>query len=88
MSINLSVDDHVARVTIDRPERRNAVDAATADQLEETWRAIETNPDVRVVVVTGSGDRAFCAGADLKAGSDEKSGLEYWAHARPNGFGG
>ena len=88
MSINFDVTDHIARVTIDRPERRNAVDAATADQLEEAWQSIEGDPDVRVVILTGSGDKAFCAGADLKAGGDEKTGLEYWAHARPNGFGG
>lgn len=88
MSVKLSVDNHIARVTIDRPERRNAVDAATADQLEEAWQSIEGNPDVRVVILTGSGDKAFCAGADMKAGGDEKTGLEYWAHARPDGFGG
>jgi crotonobetainyl-CoA hydratase len=88
VSVKLSVDNHIARVTIDRPERRNAVDAATADQLEEAWQSIEGNPDVRVVILTGSGDKAFCAGADMKAGGDEKTGLEYWAHARPDGFGG
>jgi crotonobetainyl-CoA hydratase len=88
VSVLFDVTDHIARVTIDRPERRNAVDAATADQLEEAWQSIEGNPDVRVVVLTGSGDKAFCAGADLKAGGDEKTGLEYWAHARPDGFGG
>ena len=43
----------------------NAVDAPTADLLEEAWQSIEANPDVRVVILTGSGDRAFCAGADL-----------------------
>lgn len=88
MSVKLSVDNHIARVTIDRPERRNAVDAATADQLEKAWQSIEADPDVRVVILTGSGDKAFCAGADMKAGGDEKTGLEYWAHARPDGFGG
>lgn len=88
MSVIFSVKDHVARVTIDRPEKMNAVDAATADLLEDAWQSIEANPDVRVVILTGSGDRAFCAGADLKAGGDEKTGLEYWAHARSGGFGG
>ena len=66
----------------------NALDAATADQLEETWRRIESDPEVRVVILTGSGDKAFCAGADLKAGDEEMKGLEYWANARPGGFGG
>ena len=88
MTVRFSVEDHVARVTIDRPERRNAVDAETGDQLEEIWQRIEADPAVRVVVLTGSGDKAFCAGADLKAGGDEKTGLEYWANARADGFGG
>lgn len=88
MTVTFAVADHVARVTIDRPERRNAVDNATADRLEEIWQRIEADPDIRVVVLTGSGDKAFCAGADLKAGSDRKTGLEYLASARPGGFGG
>jgi len=88
VTVTFTVSDHVARVTIDRPERRNAVDEATADQLEEIWRHIEGDPEVRVVVLTGSGDKAFCAGADLKAGSGTKTGLEYWANARFDGFGG
>lgn len=88
MTVIFAVSDHVARVTIDRPERMNAVDEATNDQLEDCWRRIEVDPEIRVVVLTGSGDKAFCAGADLKAGNGEKTGLEYWATARPRGFGG
>lgn len=88
MPVAFSVENHVARVTIDRPERMNAVDEPTANQLEEIWQRIEADADIRVVVLTGSGSKAFCAGADLKAGSDEKTGLEYWADARPDGFGG
>jgi len=88
VTVTYNVASHVARVTIDRPERRNAVDEETADRLEEIWQRIEGDPDVRVVVLTGSGDRAFCAGADLKAGDETKTGLEYWASARPGGFGG
>lgn len=83
----LSVDDHVARVTIDRPDVLNAVDAATEKQLQGIWERIEADRDVRVVVLTGAGDRAFCVGADM-SGSDGKSGLEYWADPRPGGFGG
>ena len=88
MSVVFEVDGHVARVTIDRPDRMNAVDDATADRLEQTWQQIEADPEVRVVVLTGSGEKAFCAGADMKAGGNTKSGLEYWADARPGGFGG
>lgn len=54
-------------VTIDRPERRNAVDGATAAQLLEAFEAFVADDGARVLVLTGGGDEAFCAGADLKA---------------------
>ena len=88
MTVGFSVDDHVARVTIDRAERMNAVDEDTADRLEEIWQRIEADSDVRVVVLTGSGDKAFCAGADMKSAGNGKTGLAYWAEARRDGFGG
>jgi enoyl-CoA hydratase len=56
-----------AVLTIDRPERRNAVDAETADELLSGYRRFEDDDDARVLVLTGEGDEAFCAGADLKA---------------------
>ena len=87
MPVHFEISDHVARVTIDRPEVLNAVDAATERELEAIWVAIEADRNVRVVVLTGGGERAFCTGADMKGGSGA-SGLEYWAAARPNGFGG
>jgi len=54
-------------LTIDRPERRNAVDGQTAEELVEGYRRFESDGDAQVLVVTGSGDKAFSAGADLKA---------------------
>lgn len=56
-----------AILTIDRPERRNAVDAETAEELLEGFRSFEQDDDARVLVLTGTGPEAFCAGADLKA---------------------
>jgi enoyl-CoA hydratase len=56
-----------AVLTIDRPERRNAVDGPTAEKLAEGYRAFEADDEARVLVLTGGGDIAFCAGADLKA---------------------
>ena len=88
MAVTYSLQDHVARVQIDRADRMNAVDEETADELEAIWQRIEADNDVRVVVLTGSGEKAFCAGADMKAGGNTRTGLEYWAHARPGGFGG
>ncbi len=56
-----------AVLTIDRQERRNAVDGPTATALEEAFEAFETDDGARVLVITGAGGVAFCAGADLKA---------------------
>ena len=56
-----------AVITIDRPERRNAIDGSTAELLTEAYRRFEDDADARALVLTGSGPDAFCAGADLKA---------------------
>jgi len=56
----------VTIVSINRPERRNAVDGATARRLFDAFRAFDADPDAAVAVFTGTGG-AFCAGADLKA---------------------
>ncbi|HEX4625756.1 MAG TPA: enoyl-CoA hydratase/isomerase family protein, partial [Solirubrobacteraceae bacterium] len=56
-----------AVVTIDRPERRNAVDGPTAEALKAAYEYWLADEDARVLVLTGAGDIAFCAGADLKA---------------------
>ncbi len=56
-----------ALVTIDRPERRNAVDGATAEGLHDCFQWFEADGNARVMVLTGAGEAAFCAGADLKA---------------------
>ncbi|WP_198088000.1 enoyl-CoA hydratase-related protein [Variovorax sp. E3] len=87
MSVLFEVADHVATVTIDRPEVLNAVDLPTEAELQRIWLEIESRDDIRAVVLTGAGERAFCSGADLKNTSNLK-GVEYWAAARPGGFGG
>jgi enoyl-CoA hydratase len=56
-----------AVLTIDRPERRNAIDGATAQALHDGFRTFVDDDDARALIVTGAGDEAFCAGADLKA---------------------
>lgn len=86
--VRLDIDRHVARVTIDRPEVLNAVDQHTHDRLCEIWDHIESDTNVRVVVLTGGGDRAFCVGADMSSSAVNKTGLQYWADLDPNGFGG
>jgi crotonobetainyl-CoA hydratase len=86
MSVHLEIADRIGRVTIDRPEVLNALDAETEEALEGIWQRLEADRDVRAVVLTGAGERAFCVGADMK--SVGRSGLEYWAMTRPAGFGG
>ena len=85
--IHFTTENHVARVTIDRPDRLNAIDEAAEAELMRIWAAIEKDDGVRCVVLTGAGERAFCTGADMKQ-SGNKTGLEYWATPRPGGFGG
>jgi enoyl-CoA hydratase/carnithine racemase len=69
--------EHVARITINRPESRNALSAEVMTGLAEALRCAGADPDVRVVVLTGAGDRAFCAGGDLGgSGFAQKGFLE------------
>lgn len=56
-----------AVITIDRPERRNAIDAAAAEGFRQALSEFEADRDARALVLTGGGGAAFCAGADLKA---------------------
>ena len=75
-------------LTIDRPERRNAVDPNTADQLLEAYREFEGDDEARVLVLTGAGEVAFCAGADLKsvaAAMNDQGIAEQWLKPRPHG---
>jgi enoyl-CoA hydratase/carnithine racemase len=60
-----SVADGVARITINRPERRNALSWSVVGELRRQVARCKADAEVRVVVLTGAGDRAFCAGADL-----------------------
>jgi enoyl-CoA hydratase len=59
-------DNAVAVVTIDRPDALNALDRETLTELRDRLRALATDADVHAVVLTGSGERAFAAGADIK----------------------
>jgi crotonobetainyl-CoA hydratase len=61
------VHDHVLIATIDRPDAMNAINADVATELGEAVERAEREDDIRVLILTGSGERAFSAGADLKA---------------------
>lgn len=76
MSVRSVVADGVLTLTIDREERRNALSTEVLDALLAGVRETALGDDVRVVVVTGAGERAFCAGADLAAVAADATGLE------------
>lgn len=70
-AIKYQVENGVARLTLDRPERMNAIDAVMYDDLCAALKEADRDETVRVLLVTGSGERAFCSGLDLKARGDE-----------------
>jgi enoyl-CoA hydratase len=71
----LTIDGHVATVTLNRPDQRNPLSATMLGDLAGAFRWCKDEPEVRVVVLTGAG-RVFCAGADLSSFDGERSGLE------------
>jgi E-phenylitaconyl-CoA hydratase len=64
--IDFELSDGVATVTLNRPESMNALNARGYEELSAAWTTIRDDPSIRSAVVTGAGDRAFCAGADIK----------------------
>ena len=70
MALLFQLDGHVATITINRPEAMNAIDRQTAEELAEAWERVRTDADIWVAILTGAGDRAFCAGADTKSPLD------------------
>ncbi len=75
----------LAYVTINRPERLNACDFETYRLLGDAWRRVEEDADVRVAIFTGSGDRAFCAGSDVKSDYVDTGGGRRAAERREGG---
>lgn len=68
----LAKKEHVALVTMNRPEAMNAMNTALCKSLKETADALEDDDDIWVIVITGAGEKAFCAGIDLR----ERKGLD------------
>jgi E-phenylitaconyl-CoA hydratase len=66
MTLLTRIQDGIALVTLNRPEAMNSIDPELNQQLLQTWDELSRNAEVRVLVLTGAGDRAFCTGADLK----------------------
>lgn len=68
--------DGVARIVLDRPEVRNALSRALIEELGVALAAFEADADARVIVLSGAGDKAFCAGADLRGVTDRGTTLQ------------
>ena len=64
-AIEFEHSNHIATVTINRPEARNAMNPEVFVRLYDAFHEVESNSDIRVAIITGAGDKAFCAGADL-----------------------
>ena len=66
MALIYEKKDHIAYITINRPEAMNAMDPETYEELSKAWIDVRDDPDVWVAIITGAGDKAFSAGADLR----------------------
>src|ERR1700691_659710 len=83
MSIELDRDGHVALITINRPERLNALDAQHYSDLSDAWSEVRDDSSIHAAIVTGAGERAFTVGADLKSFIPDVPQLnEFWLTQR------
>lgn len=83
------VRDGVLMLTLNRPEQRNAVNAELRSALADAMHGFATDPALRVAVITGAGERSFCAGADLKemaANRTKQPPRDYFAEFGPDDF--
>ena len=65
-SVYETSDDHVATITLNRPEVLNAFDRQMCEEMRDAWQLVKDDPSVHAVVLRAAGDRAFCAGLDTK----------------------
>jgi enoyl-CoA hydratase/carnithine racemase len=84
MAIKFERQGHTAVITLVRPEVLNAMDPATYKEITAAFAEVDADPDLRVGIVTGSGDRAFSAGADLKLMHGEDASPAGWGPWKPN----
>ena len=78
-TVRYELNDHVAVLTYDRPEQRNAVSRRMNEELHHAWRRFRDDPDAFVLVITGAGD-AFCAGWDLADAAETR--IDDWSEFR------
>ena len=87
MKVGFEVKDHVATITLNRPEKMNAMDMEMYEAISAHLAEIDSREDIWVGVVTGTGEKAFTAGADLVGMHGTAEGAEVgWSAARPTRF--
>lgn len=85
--VTYEVRDHVATITLNRPQARNAINGALRNDLNAAWERFRDDEDAWVAILTGAGE-VFCAGADLKdsAGAVGTFGGTFWEKPTVNSF--
>jgi len=86
-SCRVERDGHLLVVTLDRPQVRNALHREASDELDQVWATFEADPELRVAVLTGSGDKSFSAGYDMKESGTPTKGSDFLAQRHPRGLG-
>lgn len=66
MGVDFVKENHVAIITLNRPEAMNSLDPESVTRLAEIWAEVRTDEDIRVAVLTGAGEKSFCTGTDMK----------------------
>lgn len=83
MAIDFELTDGVALITINRPDKANALDAEHYEALSQAWMCVRDDDAVRAAIITGAGDRVFSAGADLNSWVGRKRNLsDHWVTQR------
>ena len=83
-SVEITVEQQIAVVTLNRPEAMNSVDPEMRRLLHKTWERIRTDDEIRVAIVTGAGDKAFCTGSDLKKTMPTQDSFARQVFAQPS----
>lgn len=84
--LDIAIDQGVAWMTMNRPEVGNSLSPGMLRALEAGWTRLEADPEVRVIVLTGAGDKHFCTGADVAGVEVGKGGLHNVGYAEANRF--
>jgi enoyl-CoA hydratase/carnithine racemase len=84
-TIQFDVADHVATITLDRPEQLNSFTQTMCAEMVDVWGIVRDTDDIHVAVLQANGDRAFCTGIDIKAGA-WWADSNVWTHEDPGVF--